>query len=162
MSYKQKFEVLFNYHWHITNQLMDLAAKLDESDFFDKPEDDSGSIHEKLLHNLRADNAWRQSLIAGSQQRPLSRKEFSNIDELRAGFESEKISWKEMMDSWSEDELSESVTLTRSDGTEHNFILWRVLQHLVLHGMQHHAEIAQMLTNFGQSPGNLDFIFFSD
>ena len=38
--------------------------------------------------------------------------------------------------------------------------LWRVLQHLILHGMQHHAELAQLLTAKGQSPGNLDFIFF--
>jgi uncharacterized damage-inducible protein DinB len=37
---------------------------------------------------------------------------------------------------------------------------WRVLQHLVLHGMQHHSELAQLLTAKGQSPGNIDFIFY--
>ncbi len=162
MNLKEQYTVLFDYHWHTTKQLLDLAAKLDENDFHFKPEDDSGSIHEKLLHILRADNAWRQSLIAGSQQKPLSRKAFADIDSLRAGFENEASAWREMFDSWTEAELEESVNLTRSDGTEYSFVLWRVLQHLVLHGMQHHAEIAQMLTNLGQSPGNLDFIFFSE
>jgi len=34
------------------------------------------------------------------------------------------------------------------------------LQHLILHGMQHHTEIAQLLTLKGQSPGDIDFIFY--
>jgi uncharacterized damage-inducible protein DinB len=37
---------------------------------------------------------------------------------------------------------------------------WRILQHLVLHGMQHHTEIAHGLTVKGHSPGDIDFIFF--
>jgi uncharacterized damage-inducible protein DinB len=40
------------------------------------------------------------------------------------------------------------------------FPRWRVLQHLALHGMQHATEIAQLLTVKGQSPGDIDFIFY--
>jgi len=157
-----QYQILFNYHWQTTQRLMGLAAKLDEVDYFHKPEDDSGSLHEKLLHILRANHAWHQSLIAGSQQRPLSRKQFDDIAALQAGFDCEQSSWDEMLAGWTEAELGESVNLIRSDGTEYCFVLWRILQHLILHGMQHHAEIAQMLTNFGHSPGNLDFIFFNE
>ncbi len=31
---------------------------------------------------------------------------------------------------------------------------------LVLHGMQHHAELALMLTQKGKPPGDIDFIFY--
>jgi uncharacterized damage-inducible protein DinB len=37
---------------------------------------------------------------------------------------------------------------------------WRIFQHLVLHGMQHHTELAQLLTAKGQSPGDIDFVFY--
>ena len=37
---------------------------------------------------------------------------------------------------------------------------WRILSHVVLHGMQHSAEIAELLTLKGQSPGDIDFIFY--
>jgi uncharacterized damage-inducible protein DinB len=38
--------------------------------------------------------------------------------------------------------------------------MWRILQHVILHGMQHASEIAKRLTEFGHSPGNIDFIYF--
>jgi hypothetical protein len=30
----------------------------------------------------------------------------------------------------------------------------------VTHGTQHRSEAATLLTNYGQSPGNLDFLFY--
>jgi hypothetical protein len=36
---------------------------------------------------------------------------------------------------------------------------WLVLHHLLLHGMQHHAELAQLPTLQARSPGDMDFIF---
>jgi uncharacterized damage-inducible protein DinB len=34
------------------------------------------------------------------------------------------------------------------------------LTHLVIHGQQHRTECAAMLTNFEQSPGDIDFIYY--
>ncbi|HXF60224.1 MAG TPA: hypothetical protein VNK95_01325 [Caldilineaceae bacterium] len=50
--------------------------------------------------------------------------------------------------------------MTSARGQTATLPLWRVLQHLVLHGMQHHTEIAQLLTTKGESPGDIGFIFF--
>ena len=164
MNLKAQYQILFSYHWHTIKRLLEFAEKVDHQDYFFKPADGSGSIHEKLLHNLRANHAWRQGLNKGSQQRPLRRKNYSNLADLKTGFEIERSAYNEMLDSWMEEDLQQGVTLTRPDGSgaEITFVLWRILQHLILHGMQHHAEIAQMLTNLGHSPGNLDFIFFDE
>jgi uncharacterized damage-inducible protein DinB len=35
-----------------------------------------------------------------------------------------------------------------------------VLTQLLFHGMQHRAEMAQMLTEFGHSPGNIDYLIY--
>ena len=35
-----------------------------------------------------------------------------------------------------------------------------ILAQVMLHGVQHRAELAAMLSGFGRSPGDLDYIFF--
>jgi len=35
-----------------------------------------------------------------------------------------------------------------------------ILTHVVFHGMQHRSELAIILTSYGASPGNIDFITF--
>ena len=36
-------------------------------------------------------------------------------------------------------------------------LLWHILLHVAIHTVQHRAEAAQILTQIGQSPGDLDF-----
>ncbi|MCA9871854.1 MAG: hypothetical protein KC487_15925 [Anaerolineae bacterium] len=52
------------------------------------------------------------------------------------------------------------MTLINWRGDPWTMPLWRVLQHLILHGMQHHTELAQLLTAEGQSPGDIDLLFY--
>jgi uncharacterized damage-inducible protein DinB len=33
--------------------------------------------------------------------------------------------------------------------------------HVMLHGMQHFAEVAERLTRLGQSPSSIDFLYFA-
>jgi hypothetical protein len=50
--------------------------------------------------------------------------------------------------------------LTTAWGESAILLRWRIVQHLVLHGMQHHTEITQLLTAQGQSPSDIDFILY--
>jgi uncharacterized damage-inducible protein DinB len=57
-------------------------------------------------------------------------------------------------------EIEAEMSLTDRRGRLWEIPRWRILQHVALHGMQHHAELAQLLTAAGQSPGDIDFIFY--
>lgn len=160
MFIKSQFQTLFAYHWHTTRRLMDCAANLCEADYRDKPDYGHGSIHDLLFHLLRADHGWRLGLETGRQLAPLSADDYPDLESLRHGFEREQAAWQALLDSLSAGEIEAAVELTNWRGDQMAFPRWRILQHLVLHGMQHHAELAQLLTAKGQSPGNIDFIFF--
>jgi uncharacterized damage-inducible protein DinB len=161
MATQLQIWTLFSYHWHTTQQLLDFATQLSNEEYFSKT-DDWDSFHQIFFHLLRANQGWRGALETGTQQKPLNKKDFSDLAVLKVGFEAEKAAWDSYLEKLRVSELQEPVILRRSSGEERTFILWRVLHHLVIHGMQHHSEIAHRLTNFGYSPGNIDFIFFQD
>ncbi len=160
MFIKNQFSTLFEYHWHTNQQLIACAEALKEADYYRKPENSPGSIHELLFHILRADHGWLKAFETGQQQSPIDEKDYPNLVTLKAGFESKQKSWQALLDSLTEDQIKAKITLTRINGDEMAFLRWQLLQHVVIHGMQHQSEIAQLLTSFDQSPGNIDFLFF--
>jgi len=64
------------------------------------------------------------------------------------------------LESLSDDELVESLNITRWDGVKVTMTRWHMLVHLASHSMQHRTEAAVLLTQYGHSPGDLDFLFF--
>jgi uncharacterized damage-inducible protein DinB len=47
-------------------------------------------------------------------------------------------------------------------GEPNAYPLWQLLTHQVTHAQQHRSEIAIALTEFGYSPGWLDFLIYID
>lgn len=160
MFSKSQFQTLFAYHWHTTQHLITHAASLSEADYTDNPGYGHGSIHDLLFHLLRTDRGWRSALETGQQSAPLSSALFPTLTAIRTGFTEEQAVWQTHLDKLSATEIEGSVNLITARGQTVSFPYWRILQHLILHGMQHHTELAQLLTAKGHSPGDIDFIFF--
>jgi len=162
MNSKPHYQTLFAYHWENNWKLMKLAAKLDEADYRDSPGYGHGSIHDLFLHLLQTDWGWRQAIQTSRQQSPLTPEGFPDLESLRSGFEGEQAAWRTLLETLRAEEIEGDISLTTLRGHNRSFPRWRILQHLILHGMQHHTELAQLLTAKGQAPGNIDFIFFSE
>ena len=157
---KAQFQTLFAYHWHTTRQLIACAARLSEAEYTENPGYGHGSIHDLLFHLLRSAMNWRQTLESGRQPASPTIENFPDLEAIKAGFAGEQVAWEGYLEGLSEAEIDEAMELTNRRGETFLTPRWRVLQHLVLHGMQHHSELAQLLTARGQSPGNIDFIFY--
>lgn len=155
-----QFRTLFAYHWHTTRRLLDCAAKLNPSEVTADPGYGQGSIHAIFFHLLRTDYLWRLGLETGQRPQPPVMEAYPTLESLREGLEREEQAWQAFLERLTEEETMGSVRLADRNGVMHDYQRWRILQHIVLHGMQHHAELARLLTERGQSPGNLDFIFF--
>jgi uncharacterized damage-inducible protein DinB len=160
MFSKSQFNTLFAYHWHTTSHLLSLAEQLSDEDCRENPGYGHGSIHDLLFHILRTDYGWRMGLETGAQQPPLRPGDFPTFEALKTGFDLEHQAYQALLDGWSAEEIEGNYDMTNHRGKTYNMSRWRVLQHLILHGMQHHTEIAHLLTLKGKSPGDIDFIFF--
>ena len=61
-----------------------------------------------------------------------------------------------------DDQLNRTFSYNNISGRPFTKILWHAMAHVVNHGTQHRSEAAAMLTDFGYSPGDIDFIYFLD
>ncbi len=160
MFTKKQYQSLFSYHWHTTERLLQAASRLEEADLLENPGCGHGSIHDLFFHLLITDQGWRLGLETGRQQVRLDAEAYPDLPALQHGFAEEQVAWQGHLDALSEEEFQGSLPVSNRRGDTYEFERWRVLQHLILHGMQHHAELAERLTAKGQSPGDLDFIFY--
>ncbi len=156
------YHTLFAYHWQTTQRLIEGAARLDDAAYRASPGYGHGSVHGLLFHLLRTARSWRRGLEEGRQLSGIEPEAFPDLDALRAGFADERRAWQALLEGLSAEDVTAAVSLTNWRGDVWAIPRWRILQHLVLHGMQHHAELARLLTEHGQPPGDLDFIFFRD
>ena len=58
--------------------------------------------------------------------------------------------------------LDDDVLTRTPDDPRAHFPLWYYLLHMVTHSQQHRAESAQLLTQLGRSPGDIDFLDYAD
>ena len=59
-----------------------------------------------------------------------------------------------------ESQLTQTFKYSRSNGEEVEDRYADIFTQLTLHGMQHRAELAVILTNLGHSPGDLDYVYY--
>jgi uncharacterized damage-inducible protein DinB len=154
MSEQAHIQTLFSYHWAVTDQLLAGVMKLSA--------EDQGAPHHTLFHLLRVDNSWRTGLETGKQPSPpLAIEDFPTLESLSAGFAEERRAWGALLESLDDAAIGAEMLITvrwlNSGPTP--LARWRMIHQVLMHGMQHHAELAQLLTDKGLSPGNIDFIF---
>jgi uncharacterized damage-inducible protein DinB len=158
----ENWSTLFKYHWHVTQKMLAGAAKLDSADYQEQHEYGHGSIHTILFHLLNTMRGWRLGFETGQQQPRLNAADFATLESLQTAFVQEQRAWDGLLASLSAEDIASDIALTTIGGASMRFPRWRVLQQLMLHGMQHHSELARLLTIKGQSPGDYDFIFFDE
>lgn len=160
MFIESQFQTLFAYHWHTTTKLLALAETLGDAAYHENPGYGHGSRHDLFFHLLRTDSSWLAALETGKQVAGVKPEEFSDLASLRAGFAETRRAWQTYLDALTAEQIQNDIDLLNWRGDKFTLPLWRILQHLAFHRMQHHTEIAALLTAKGQSPGDIDFLFY--
>jgi len=145
--------------------ILKYAEKLSEDQFVEEHEVFGDSLKGILTHVLFGEQLWLDRM----QGRKMTR------EEMMAFFRPEKYpTLKSMISDWfdlelkmrsymsklDEDQLLSNFKYSRTDGVGFENRRVDIFTQLVLHGMQHRSECAVILTNFGHSPGNIDYIVY--
>lgn len=155
-SFPQTYQIQFSFHFDVTQRLLELARALPEDVYRAKNGYSHESMHNTFVHLLGADNFWRH-VIADMPIPDLEPEDIAGIDALASMLEVERKGWHELLATFDSATLLGPFDLQSPYGAR-VFPMWRPLQHLILHGMQHHTELARMLTEAGRLPGDIDFL----
>lgn len=160
---KRDIELLIEFNFWATKKILDKAAKLSDAQFL-APQPagfSAGSLRATLVHALGAEWAWRMRLQNGVSPTAFpSEREFANLSALILRWATEEDRLRAFVAGLSDDDLDKTVTYKNLAGVENARNISHAFLQVVLHGQQHRAECAAMLTDFGQSPGNIDFLYY--
>ncbi len=152
-------ELLFKYNDWANDRILAMADNVSTEQLIAPNDLGWGSLRGALVHLMDAEYAWRILLKDGVFIVELNPEDFADVATIRARWADERTAFWDYLNSLSNDDLAGTVSY-EADGKTRQRVLWHCLAHVVNHGTQHRAECAALLTGFGHSPGDLDFLVF--
>ena len=151
---------IYEYNYWANDRILAAAANISPEQWSAPSAFPYGSLHHTLLHTLDTEFGWRM-LCQYSQFTPdLSAAEFPTLDLIKRRWEEEEIAMRAYLAEMNDEDLGGLVRYTTDSGEKRERVLWHCLQHVANHGTQHRSEAAALLTQYGSSPGDLDFTVF--
>ena len=158
---KEDLTLLYNFNYWARDRILDEAYKLDSVEFLLPVESNYGSLQATLVHILSAEWVWRtrcQENVSPSSL--LNLDDFPSVSSVKSFWIDEQEKMLEFIDSLDDGDMGKVVSYRRTGGQSELNTLWHILWHVVNHGTEHRSEAASILTSFGHSPGDLDFIHY--
>lgn len=152
--------LLYDYNYWANQRILQATERVSPEQFVAPTSHTYGSLHGTLLHILSAEWIWRSRWQGDSPTAMLDPADFPTLAALRARWDSEEQQMRAFLAALRDQNLASMVQYATTSGRPSSQILWQVMLHVVLHGMQHRSEAAAILTDYGQSPGDIDLIVF--
>ena len=152
---------LFKYDEWANQRILAATAGLTPEQFLAAKDPSGKSVRDILVHVLGAAWIWRMRLQHGAAPtRLLDPADFPTYAALVERWREEQAGWNAYIAGLVDDEVNRPVLYRNTKGDLFEAVMWQILLHVVNHGTQHRAEVAQILTGYGSSPGDVDMIVF--
>ena len=151
----------YAYNRWANERLLDRAERLERDQFLAADGGDE-SIRDTLAHTLWAQWVWLQRWLGNSPRQRWSAEEFPDVASLRSRWDEVERESDAYLARLQEADLAQLLTYVNMKGEGWGYPLWQQLLHQVNHATQHRSEVALRLTRFGQSPGDIDYLFYHD
>ncbi len=158
----QDLRTLYDYNYWANKRILSAAAQLSQDQFAAASTNSYGSLRGTLVHVLDAEFAWRMLLQHKTLEhfRELSEDDFPTVAALSERWREDEQSMRAWLTTLTDADLAGTIRYTTDEGDVRERVLWHCLWHVVNHGTQHRSEAAVLLTDYGCSPGGLDFTAF--
>jgi len=156
----QDIHLIYNYNYWANGKILEASKKVTEEQFLAPAEFSFGGLRGTLVHILDAEFGWRGLFENKSFNADLKPDDFPTVKSIEERSHEEEKAMRAYLANLGDDDMESHLRYTTDTGIERDRILWQCLYHVVNHGTQHRSEAAALLTDFGNSPGDIDFTVF--
>jgi uncharacterized damage-inducible protein DinB len=156
----QDIHLIYNYNYWASGQILAAAANVTEEQFLAPASFPYGGLHGTLLHTLEAEWSWRALFQGIKDASELLSTDYPDLSAIKTRWREEETAMRAYLAGLRAEDMESHLRYTTDTGIKRDRILWHCLLHVVNHGTQHRSEAAALLTEYGQSPGDLDFTVF--
>jgi len=156
----QDIRLLYKYNDWANGQILKAAERATPEQFVAPVPNTYGSLRAILVHVCEAMHFWRNLCQHGTFTDDWVESDFPTLADLAARGREVEHEMRAYTSGLTDEALRGLVRYTTPAGIPRERVLWHCLLHVVNHGTQHRSEAALILTNYGQSPGDLDFTLF--
>jgi uncharacterized damage-inducible protein DinB len=152
---------LFDYNYWAHRRVLATAARLTDAQFTLRSVIVGRDLRATLVHTLDVECSWRRRLQRRPEQewkKTLAVTDYLNLASLADHWQRDEAEMRAWIATLDDQALARAADLDPRE----QYPVWYYLVHLVTHSQQHRAESAQLLTQLGRSPGDLDFLDYAD
>jgi uncharacterized damage-inducible protein DinB len=152
---------LYEYNDWANARMLRTSASLTTAQFTAPTRFPRGSLRATLVYTLIVESFWFDFWRGIPWPPFLNAAAFPDLATLRARWQQTEAERRAYFATVSDTDLAQPRACVSPSGRiNHTAPLWTFLIHPVTHGTQHRSEVAQMLTEYGHSPGDFDLMFF--
>jgi len=156
----QDILLIYEYNYWANKRILAVAAKVTQEQFLAPASFPYGGLRGTLLHILDTEWGWRALFQTIDSASDLLESDFQTLGALEARWREEEAAMRAYLANLTNEDMESHLRYTTDTGIKRDRILWHCLLHVVNHGTQHRSEAAALLTEYGHSPGDLDFTVF--
>ena len=156
----QDIHLIYEYNYWANKKIFASSANVTPEQFLAPASFPYGGLRGTLPHILDAESGWRGLFERQSFGADLSLDDFPTVQSLEERWQEEERAMRAYLASLRNEDMESHLRYTTGEGVKRDRILWHCLLHVVNHGTQHRSEAAALLTDYGHSPGDLDFTVF--
>jgi uncharacterized damage-inducible protein DinB len=158
----EMIRTLYAYNTWANQRILDSAANLSAEQFTTQVRASFDSVRNTLVHIMSVQQNW----LVRAQSMPsvpmLHFEDYPTFDSVHSHWNDIDAQTHQFVDNLNETQLASIIRYVNNAGEPNAYPLWQLLTHQVTHAQQHRSEIAIALTEFGYSPGWLDFLIYID
>ena len=158
---KEMILTLYEYNHWANQRIFEATEKLDPSQWDAPNQIFPRDLHTLLFHIVRTEWVWRElAQKRGQISTPPQLEDLDTLAAIKAFEEEQACQIQAYLNDLNDEVLRADLELQDRSGKKSTKKIWQMLVHPLMHSMQHRSEAAAVLTSLGQSPGDIDFIFY--
>jgi uncharacterized damage-inducible protein DinB len=160
---KADISILFDYLYWMRDRILGSAARVSPVVFNSPSNVTTRNLRGTLVHELDVEWSWRVRLQGEAQENwgpdaELNPSDFPTVAAVADHWRRDEQAMRAWLARLSDKDLSAPA---KAEGLA-EYPLWFYLMHILTHGMQQLSDAAVLLSESGESPGDLEFLGFAD